>query len=142
MAETAFSKRLTANDTGESGGHQAGIHVPKGEKELIAFLPKLDASIKNPDAWLTCTDAEGREWSFRYVFYNNKMHDPGGTRDEYRITHMTKYFRAFGAVEGDFFKISSNRHNSGYTISVVPSATDHQVGEVGQIKLAGWKRVH
>ncbi|MEP1963230.1 EcoRII N-terminal effector-binding domain-containing protein [Tateyamaria sp.] len=142
MNKIAFTKRLTANDTGESGAHQAGIHIPKGAKELIEFLPRLDASIKNPDAWLTCTDEEGRDWSFRYVFYNNKMHDPGGTRNEYRITHMTKYFRAFGATEGDNFKITSSEESAGYTISIEPSTSDNQLDEVGKIKLAGWKRVH
>lgn len=142
MTEKTFTKQLTANDTGESGSHQAGIHVPKGEKELIAFLPSLDASIKNPDTWLSCFDIDGREWSFRYVFYNNKLHDPGGTRDEYRITHMTKFFKAFGASEGDSFMITGREGAPEYRISIIPDTSSNQYPEQGQIKLAGWKRIH
>lgn len=142
MTKKTFTKRLTANDTGESGAHQGGIHVPKGEKELIAFLPNLDASIKNPDAWLSCLDAEGQEWSFRYVFYNNKLHDPGGTRDEYRITHMTKFFRIFGALEGDSFQISGTEGTSGYQINIIRADVQDQPLVEGKIKLTGWRRVH
>ena len=87
-------------------------------------------------------DVEGRKWSFRYVFYNNEMHDPGGTRDEYRITHMTKFFRAFGAVEGDIFKITSDGHSGGYKISTIRSERQNELEGKGQIKLSGWKRVH
>lgn len=142
MTEKTFTKQLTANDTGESGAHQAGIHVPKGEKELIAFLPKLDATVKNPDAWLTCIDEDGREWSFRYVFYNNKLHDPKGTRDEYRITHMTKYFRSCGAAEGDTFCISAEDESTSYKIRVTRPALEDQRNSSGQIKLVGWRRLH
>lgn len=142
MTEKTFTKQLTANDTGESGAHQAGIHVPKGEKELIAFLPKLDPSVKNPDAWLSCVDVDGGEWSFRYVFYNNKFHDPKGTRDEYRITHMTKFFKAFGAAEGDSFRISSQAEDLRYKIEVVSSTLEDETDQFGKIKLTGWKRLH
>jgi len=142
MTKKAFTKRLTANDTGESGGHQAGIHVPKGEKDLISFLPELDSSIKNPDAWLSCIDEEGTEWSFRYVYYNNKFHSPGGTRDEYRVTHMTKFFRAAGAHEGDSFRISGKEGIPEYKISVVRADNQNQELETDQIRLTGWRRVH
>lgn len=142
MTEKTFTKQLTANDTGESGAHQAGIHVPKGEKELIAFLPKLDPSVKNPDAWLSCVDADGGEWSFRYVFYNNKFHDPKGTRDEYRITHMTKFFRAFGASEGDTFWISADENASSYKINVTRLGLEDQCNCSDKIKLVGWRKVH
>jgi hypothetical protein len=142
MTEKEFTKRLTANDTGESGAHQAGIHVPKGEKELIAFLPHLDTSIKNPDTWLSCIDPDGREWAFRYIFYNNKLHDPGGTRDEYRITHMTKFFRVFGALEGDSFRISGKEGTSEYQIRVERADAQDPLLVEGKIKLTGWRRVH
>ena len=142
MTEQTFTKLLTANDSGESGGHQAGIHIPKGEKDLIAFLPRLDSRVKNPDAWINCTDETGREWAFRYIYYNNKFHDPGGTRDEYRITHMTKYFRAVGAREDDEFRISGEAGRPEYQISVVRTDAQNQTPGTGRIKLTGWRRVH
>ena len=142
MIEQTFTKLLTANDSGESGGHQAGIHIPKGEKDLIAFLPQLDLGVKNPDAWINCTDENGREWAFRYICYNNKLHDLGGTRYEYRITHMTKYFRVAGARAGDEFRISGETNQPEYQISVVPADAQDQTLQTGRIKLTGWRRVH
>ena len=47
MAERQIAKILSANDTGETGGHQAGILVPR-EPDVISFFPKLDASQYNP----------------------------------------------------------------------------------------------
>src|SRR4051794_38458599 len=105
MIREIFQKILSRNDVGATGGHQGGILVPKKETELIAFLPCLNAKIKNPDAWITCIDEDGNELQFRYVYYNNRLHDEGGTRNEYRITYMTRYFRDVGARAGDAFEI-------------------------------------
>nr|WP_319384381.1 EcoRII N-terminal effector-binding domain-containing protein [uncultured Roseibium sp.] len=142
MSEKTFTKRLTANDTGESGAHQAGIHVPKGESELLSFLPALDASTKNPDKWLACVDAKGREWSFRYVYYNNKLHDSNGTRDEYRITHMTKFFKVLGASAGDYFQITGQDCSTLYKIDIVSNNAQNEAANLAPIKLSGWSRVH
>ncbi len=40
-----ISKKLSANDLGLTGSHQAGILVPKST-ELQNFFPKLDPTIK------------------------------------------------------------------------------------------------
>jgi hypothetical protein len=141
MASLTFKKVLTANDTGESGGHQAGIHIPKGDTGLLAFLPRLDSGVKNPDAWIQCVDQAGEIWKFRYIHYNNKLHDLNGTRNEYRITNMTKYFRSVGAREGDDFLISSSTAGSTYNISLIPVNRENSwIKE--PIKLKGWSRVH
>ncbi|NCT08421.1 MAG: restriction endonuclease [Alphaproteobacteria bacterium] len=142
MSRKTFTKVLTANDTGESGAHQAGIHIPKGEEELIAFLPELDAGLKNADAWLTCMDECGKEWAFRYIHYNNKLHDPGGTRDEYRITHMTKYFRDVGAHEGDELQITGEVGIPDYEIRIVKAQANNQSDQSSPIRLQGWRREH
>jgi len=142
MNKKTFTKPLTANDTGESGAHQAGIHIPKGENELIAFLPELDASQKNPDAWISCRDELGKDWAFRYIYYNNKFHDAEGTRDEYRLTHMTKYFREAGAKEGDEFEITGVAGCSEYQIRVVKCQLHGVPVQAGPIRLKGWRRVH
>ncbi|MBO6584194.1 MAG: restriction endonuclease [Hyphomonas sp.] len=143
MTEQIYEKLLTANDTGETGGHQAGIHIPKSQSDLIRFLPALKPDVKNPDAWLNCIDDSGVEWSFRYVYYNNKFHDPAGTRDEYRITHMTKFFRAVGGAAGDVFSISGRPGSDIYRIHVErEKQPPGDTPSVGRIRLKGWRRVH
>lgn len=144
MSKQTFEKPLTRNDTGETGGHQAGIHIPKSQTELLALLPFLDPAQKNPDAWLEMTDDSGVNWQFRYIYYNNRLHDEGGTRDEYRITHMTRFFRAVGATEGDVLVLSGSPGSNSYAISV--RRGDQEQGEPGgkpvRVRLKGWHRVH
>ncbi|MBD3666188.1 EcoRII N-terminal effector-binding domain-containing protein [Sulfitobacter aestuariivivens] len=144
MSRQTFRKTLSANDVGSTGGHQAGILIPKGEKELLGILPNLDPGTKNPDAWLDCIDDEGHEFRFRFVYYNNKFHDDGGTRNEYRVTHMTSWFRDVGAREGDEFEISKDESEARYSIRIQPKASDvtDTDEEVVRIRLTKWRRVH
>lgn len=140
--EETFEKDLTANDTGETKSHQAGIHIPKGEKALLEFLPKLDPSVKNPDAWLLATDDAGNQWEFRYIHYNNKLHSERGTRDEYRITHMTKALRALGAKEGDVLTISGVPRSGRIEISIRREELAEESPQPVRVKLSGWRKVH
>ena len=144
MSIQAYEKMLTANDTGETGGHQAGIHIPKSQTDLLALLPHLDPTEKNPDAWLEMTDDTGILWRFRYIYYNNKFHDEGGTRDEYRITHMTKFLRAVGAVEGYVMVLSGSPGSLRYSISVRKPDQDQvpQSDKPVRVRLKGWRRVY
>lgn len=98
MIPQIVEKILSANDTGETGGHQAGILVPK-DASILSFFPHLDASIKNPRVVLHVVDDTGREWTFNFIYYNNRVF--GGTRNEYRLTGMTAYFREFNLKAGD-----------------------------------------
>lgn len=50
---TTISKKLSANDIGINGTHQAGILVPKA-KDILSFFPDLNAAIKNPRMTLRC----------------------------------------------------------------------------------------
>ena len=144
MTRTAFRKTLSANDVGATGGHQGGVLIPKGERELLDFLPYLDPSVKNPDAWLSCVNPDGSPHKFRFVYYNGKLHDPKGTRNEYRITYMTKWFRDLGAQEGDVFEIAREPGSPFYIVSVIKSSkhdgTDDELPT--KIQLRGWRRVH
>jgi Restriction endonuclease EcoRII, N-terminal len=145
MTKITFRKTLSANDVGTTGGHMGGILIPKGEGKLLAFLPPLDGTLLNPSAWIFCNTEDGRNLRLRYVYYNNKMHVPTGTRNEYRITHMTKYLREAGASEGDIFQISRDESESAYDICVIKAATAKaQPEEDGpvRIKLSGWRQVH
>lgn len=141
-----FIKTLSANDVGTTGGHMGGILVPKGDGELLAFLPPLDASTLNPSAWIACVSPDGSPLRLRFVYYNNRLHTPGGTRNEYRITYLTKFLRDEGAREGDLFEIAMEDGSSVYRISVIstegvepPADDDSPI----RIKLTtGWRRVH
>jgi len=98
MSRTAIEKTLSANDTGETGGHQAGLCVPR-DADVLDFFPKLDTGIKNPRAPIDVVDETGKEWTFSFIYYNNRFF--GGTRNEYRLTCMTPYFKEFNLKAGD-----------------------------------------
>ena len=98
MTEMTVTKVLSANDTGETGGHQAGLLIPK-RPELLAFFPPLDPGVKNPRVHLLFEDDAGTRWEFAFIYYNNRFF--GGTRNEYRLTRMTRYMREAGLVKGD-----------------------------------------
>lgn len=80
-----YIKRLSANDTGATGGHQVGLYIPS------AIVEKLFPSINhtrelNPSVFLTahvfshdCPDSQARA-----IYYNNRHF--GKTRNEKRIT--------------------------------------------------------
>jgi hypothetical protein len=141
----AFQKTLSANDVGATKAHQAGIHIPKTEKALLDFLPPLDPKQRNPDAWIECVDEDGEIHRFRYVYYNNKLHDEGGTRNEYRITHMTGYLRQLGAKEGDQIEISRDSAQTLYKLRILTmtNIANHKAASpMRPIKLTGWNRVH
>ncbi|MGV8898712.1 MAG: EcoRII N-terminal effector-binding domain-containing protein [Burkholderiaceae bacterium] len=146
MTKKTFIKTLSANDVGTTGAHQGGILIPKGEAELLSFLPPLDPAIKNPDAWIECLDEVGILRRFRFVYYNNKLHDQKGTRNEYRVTYMTRYFRDVGANEGDTFEISGGEDKFNYGIRIVrPQAgpVEPEEEQVIRIKItSSWRRVH
>lgn len=140
MTEQRFEKLLTANDTGHSKSHQAGIHVPKTQTDLIAFLPPLDAGELNPSVWLEAIDAEGNPWRLRYIHYNNRLHSPGGTRNEYRITHFTACLRAAGAEPGDTLVIAGTPGSGRIRIEVHRQAAAQPEARI--VRLQGWRRVH
>lgn len=139
-----FTKILSANDVGTTGAHQGGFLIPKSEAELLEFLPPLNATVKNPDAWLECKDESGLDLRLRFVYYNNKLHDPKGTRNEYRITYMTRYFKSVGAKAGDTLEISGDSSKKFYTIRVVAAAsTIPEIQEVAmRVKITSWQRKH
>ena len=113
MKELTIIKVLTANDTGETGGHQAGILVPR-RPEVLAFFPPLDSATLNPRVHLQFEDETDYEWTFAYIYYNNCLF--GGTRNEYRLTRMTRYFKESGLASGD--QIMMHRRPDGsYAVS-------------------------
>lgn len=94
-----ITKTLSANDTGETGAHQAGILIPK-RQGILSFFPELDSAVKNPRISLYFFEEDGiTKWPFEFIYYNGKFFD--GTRNEFRLTWMTQYLRAKNAKTGD-----------------------------------------
>lgn len=143
MTTRTFIKTLSANDVGATGAHMAGILVPKGNGELLAFLPSLDATMLNPSAWIECETPDGTILPLRFIYYNNRLHVPTGTRNEYRITHLTKFLRDAAAQKGDAFEISKEEGQEFYRIRVIRTSKAKSDEEPIRIKITtGWKRVH
>jgi hypothetical protein len=107
-----IAKILSANDTGETGGHQAGILVPR-DPNVLAFFPTLDAATYNPRCHLMFLDEGGTFWEFAFIYYNNRFFD--GTRNEYRLTRMTRYIREAGLAVGD--EVILSREGDRYHVS-------------------------
>lgn len=80
-----YIKRLSANDTGATGGHQVGLYIPSGIVEEL--FPSINHTRElNPSVKLKahvssheCPDSETRA-----IYYNNRFY--GGSRNEKRIT--------------------------------------------------------
>lgn len=127
MKPGVFSKTLSLNDTGETGAHMAGIHVPKTETQIF---PWLDPTIKNPRAALSMKDRNGRSWPLNFIYYNNANFD--GTRDEYRLTGLTEFITGNGLTAGD--SITVTRTDDGaYFLDFQkadPSATPAQPAQI------------
>lgn len=132
----AIKKILSRNDTGETGGHQAGILIPK-KPEILSFFPKLDNEEKNPRLLITFHDHMGEQWSFYFIYYNNKFF--GGTRNEYRLTGMTRFMSAYNLKSGDTLTLS--RDVNGYYSVQYQKDGDKKNGS-GPLKLSNsWKVV-
>lgn len=114
MKGMTISKLLSANDTGDTGGHQAGILVPKDET-ILSFFPKIDRTIHNPRSHIIFLDNTGSEWEFAFIYYNNRLF--GGTRNEFRLTRMTKFIRNAGLVPGDEILLSRSEDGE-YSIDI------------------------
>lgn len=139
LAALTIAKTLSANDTGETGGHQAGILVPKAP-EILSFFPPLDTSEKNPRHMLGFTDTSGRRWQFAFIYYNGRHF--GGTRDEFRLTRMTPFLRQAGLVAGD--ELLLTRDSDGHrTVDWRRAAPSPSLIAGGVLRLGGgWKTVN
>lgn len=104
----AITKELSRNDTGETGGHQAGILIPR-DPNILSFFPRLDPNELNPRHQLTFRDPLGTKWAFSFIYYNNRLF--GGTRNEYRLTCMTPFMRAHNLRAGDKLTLSRDDEN-------------------------------
>jgi len=134
----SISKVLSANDTGETGAHQAGILVPK-QPEILQFFPPLGRDEKNPRHHLVFHEADGMHWKFAFIYYNNKFF--GGTRNEFRLTCMTPYIRQSGLQTGD--EITLDRSDEGRYSIRYRRVKDSGRGKDGILRLGfNWRVVN
>lgn len=82
--ELAFCKFLSANDTGLTGGHQAGIYISKPSIPILFSEPGIKGS--NKERWVKVKWQDGALTDTRFIYYGQ------GTRNEYRITNFGKGF--------------------------------------------------
>jgi len=118
--DNLLRKRLSANDLGKTGSHQAGVHVPKG---LLSYFPHLDALQYNPSTWLRISDHSENEYSWRFIYYNNAV-TSNGTRNEFRLTHTRAFLLEHGAVEGDELELQRTGERAYVTRIVRARSTD------------------
>ncbi len=102
---TVIRKVLSANDIGLNGAHQAGILIPK-DPAVLTFFPRLDPGLYNPRQLLRFEDEAGAFWEFAFIYYNNRLHSRGGTRDEYRLTRMTRFLAECRPEPGNVLRFS------------------------------------
>ena len=83
-AEVAFSKFITANETGTTGAHQAGFYLPKNSHPLYFDDPGVRGA--NKDRMVKIKWHDDFETESRFIYYGI------GTRDEYRLTRFGREF--------------------------------------------------
>lgn len=80
----AFCKFISANDSGKTGGHQAGFYMPKTVIPLMFAEPGMKG--ENKDRFITVRWQKDFETDSRFVYYGK------GTRNEYRLTRFGRGF--------------------------------------------------
>ena len=95
-------KVLSRNDTGETGGHQSGISIPKSVATSNVF-PHMSKTILNQRREITFTDEGGRDWILQYIYYNDKYHGKPANKchDEFRLTCTNAYIKEYNIKSGD-----------------------------------------
>ena len=80
QSDISFTKFITANDTGATGGHQAGFHIHKNTWQV--FFDKPGIKGENKDKFITIKWQDDFETESRLIYYGV------GTRNEYRLTRF------------------------------------------------------
>lgn len=82
--QKAYCKFLSANDTGLTGAHQAGIYISKPSISILFDNPGEKGF--NKEKWAKIKWNNGLETDTRFIYYGK------GTRNEYRITNFGRGF--------------------------------------------------
>ena len=82
--QKVFCKFLSANDTGRTGGHQAGIYISKPSVPILFDEPGKKG--QNKKKWVKVKWHNDFETDTRFIYYGQS------TRNEYRITNFGRGF--------------------------------------------------
>lgn len=82
--DIAYCKFLSANDTGETSAHQAGIYIAKPAVPVIFDVPGQRGL--NKDRWVNIRWQDDFSTHSRFIYYGQ------GSRNEYRITQFGRGF--------------------------------------------------
>lgn len=94
-------KVLSRNDTGETGGHQSGISIPKSVAGSSVF-PHLGTETLNPRVTVTFYDERNIAWTFQYIYYND-LHfgkPRHQAHDEFRLTCVKDFIIEYNVRSG------------------------------------------
>ena len=83
-SQNAYCKFLSANDTGLTGAHQAGIYISKPSISILFDEPGIKGT--NKEKWVKIKWQNDFETDTRFIYYGQ------GTRNEYRITNFGRGF--------------------------------------------------
>ncbi|GET25067.1 ATP-binding protein [Prolixibacter sp. NT017] len=75
-----FLKFVSANDSGDTGGHQDGIYIPKNAIPILFETPGQKGM--NKEKYAAIEWANGKISKSRFIYYGK------GSRNEYRITRL------------------------------------------------------
>jgi len=84
QGQRVFCKFLSANDTGVTGAHQAGIYISKPSIPILFGTPGEKG--QNKEKWVKVKWQNDFETDTRFIYYGQ------GTRNEYRITNFGRGF--------------------------------------------------
>lgn len=82
--KVVFCKFLSANDTGSTGTHQAGVYISKPSIPILFDEPGVKG--ENKERWVKVKWHDDFETDTRFIYYGQ------GTRNEYRITNFGRGF--------------------------------------------------
>lgn len=108
-------KKLSRNDLGLTGSHQAGICVPK---KVVAkdFFPSLNPQDYNPRIVIPMF-CENERVDVNFIFYNNRLHGCG-TRCEYRLTGISKFLKKHNLKEGESLVFTFDGKKQVYSLQI------------------------
>ncbi len=109
--QIAYCKFLSANDTGNTGTHQAGIYIAKNAISILFDEPGEKGS--NKDKFVKVRWQDDFTTDSRFIYYG------AGTRNEYRITRFGRDFPFLRTEHtGDLFVLAKNDNEnySGYIL--------------------------
>lgn len=115
-SQKAYCKFLSANDTGLTGGHQAGIYITKPSTSILFDEPGTKGS--NKEKWVKIRWQDDFETDTRFIYYGK------GTRNEYRITNFGHGFPFLRPKYTGALFVFTKRTNEDYQAYVLNSEED------------------